>query len=451
MLGKSAALPPVAGTTNPYGRFLLCAGPEMNAGGAKNASFECCYQVVGVCDIVSSLVVHRGLCGCIDMGDTDLFVMLPAEMWCLIMKELVRGRMGNIEDVLNLAMAGVSASVIINALELFVGWHANDVARGENCCWSQVLSSIEKVLFGNIENGAKSVLSIIGAGYFAERPFMDVILLRFWTSCKSGKLDFLRWSHETFGITAEDVKNDDCDAARDNCGEGQFALCLACEGGHLGVVKWLHATFALVDDCAGEIALRRACEGGHLELVKWLCSMVEFGSTAGSLALCRACRCGHLEVAKYLHVVFKFGADDVRDSCWLRLACEGGHLKVAKWVHTTFGITDGDSKYNFWLHFACEGGNLEVVKWLHETFRFTAASARKYNNSALLYACGGGHLEVAKWLHATFGFTADDARADNNYALWRAWKNGHREVALWLYKTFELTGDDVANASESHG
>lgn len=145
----------------------------------------------------------------------------------------------------------------------------------------------------------------------------------------------------------------------------------ACGGGHLAAIRWLHNTFGLTFNDVllnNTCALRWACATGHLTVCKWLhitYSLRESDvKSVNNFALRWACGCGHLQVAQWLHKTFSMTASDAKSDnnfalCWAseygisaffgeallatgltmsKTIGKGGHITTIQWLCTTFKL-----------------------------------------------------------------------------------------------------------------
>jgi hypothetical protein len=181
-----------------------------------------------------------------------------------------------------------------------------------------------------------------------------------------------------------------------------------CALGRLDEIRWLHNTFKLTRKDANDFALAVCCDHGHIDVAKWLHATFHFTAadarSDNNCALMWSCANGHVDVAAWLSDTFHLTADDVRvyDNYALRECCDRGNLDMVRWICTTFGLTGIDVRalFNYALRYSCIHGHLHVAKWLHATFRLTADDTRSFGIEELHWC----RPEVVQWLRDTFGY-----------------------------------------------
>jgi hypothetical protein len=325
--------------------------------------------------------------------------------------------------------------------------------------------------------------------------------------CKTGHLDAIKWWHQMFKVTSDNINPETKVEFVHN----------ACINGHLHIIQWMCKVLKLdvKNPNWAEGAVFRACANGHLHIVQWLThAMFDFGRDNDCDTLKRACieacRHGHIATAQWLCDITNMTASDFK-----RLYSRGmpeygihrsrpmGAILGIQWASELFALNINKLSSNFfhtilemhhtiieeatskgdlrliqelWKDFtmvntynrivpmsssdlvsfrkvilleACKYGHLHVVQWLYETGTSVGLDDLKPDSDqALTNACTYGHLRMIQDLCTKFGLNVKSMKHENNKIidtlLAVSCVEGHLHVARWLHVECNFTADDVA-------
>lgn len=290
----------------------------------------------------------------------------------------------------------------------------------------------------------------------------------FFTPCRGGNLELIKWFIEKFNITYDDARFEflfqlACESNRLEVAQyltKRFDLSrknrpynindifdTVCRKLYVDLMEWMYAEFELLENRDSIIiAFIETCKLGDLQYAIWISDQFQLTDeeirSDDNAAFRMACQNGDFELIEGLIDRFNFNAEDVRsdDNFAFRKACEDGNIELAEWLTDRFdlNINDAKSAGNCALLNACRDGNLELVKWLFDKFELNEDDAKTGDNTPFCVACKNGYLELAQWLAEKFNLTSQDASTMDNFAYRNALNNGHFEVTNWLEEKFGL-------------
>jgi hypothetical protein len=259
-------------------------------------------------------------------------------------------------------------------------------------------------------------------------------------AAQHGRVDILKYMHDTLGITSNVVAFGHACAYEQNAVLAYVmpqlsnrsmrvawaaAYSAACAISNFHVIKWIveKGSYALADvwdsgianlSTRGEykivryllgkcdrisinwnVLLYNACEAGSLKLIRLIIrAHQDFHLTAFNKPIINACKHGNLDVLIYL-LHYPIYTQDVM--VWddaMCAACGGGNLELVIWFHHyiskhgfQFVISNLDNLRN-----ACTNGHIHIVKYL---LRYMADPPWDH---LMEDACMGGHIHIAQYL-----------------------------------------------------
>jgi hypothetical protein len=152
----------------------------------------------------------------------------------------------------------------------------------------------------------------------------------------------------------------------------------AASDGRLDIVKWLHETYP---ECCTDVdvAISNAAEHGHLDVVKWLSSNLPCTNPRKALIAAAGFSCvsptrRQLDVVQYL--LPKCGATDIAPA--MGRAMKGMHFEVVLLVHTQHPTVTGDELQSVKdeQRYSAKPfkSNREMSEWIEENYSLDSES-----------------------------------------------------------------------------